>query len=164
MNRRGGVLLDLFLILVLTAAGVGGWLAWRHGSLASLWREVPIPSALLGPSAAQEPVGAPDIDVSDRSAWIQSRVRDLLARKGVKEKHILQAYNEQRQEGGIQWLEDTLVLRRPANFDDHGFLSALAPFLAQKRLVLMDDKREGTRWTLTVGDRKRIYQRVVFER
>jgi hypothetical protein len=156
--------LDLFLILVLIAAGIAGWVAFKKGSLSGMWRALPMPGAL---APAPEPAGQPaepDIDVSDRSAWIQSRVRELLAKEGVKEKHMLRAYNAERQEGGIQWLEDTLEIRRPAKFDEKGFLEALAPVLAKKRLVVMDDKREGGKWTLSLGDRKRIYQRVIFER
>ena len=162
-SRRGGVLLDLFLIGAILAAGAAGWVTYKKRSWPGFLREavsaVPSAPATLGAPAPSEP----DIDVSDRSAWIQGRTRDLLATHGVGEKHVLKTYNVQRQDAGIQWLEDTLEVRRPARFDEGGFLRALGPVLAEKRLVLMDERHEGTRWTLSLGDRKRVYQRLVFE-
>ena len=163
----GGVLLDLFLIALITSAlivgGVVAFLAWRSGAAAPFLRR--ILSKVSSPSAAlvRERPSEPDIDVSDRSAWIQARLRELLAGRGVAEKHVLETYNVQRQEGGIRWLEDTLVVRRPAVFDERGFLAALASLLAERKLSLMEDRRAETRWILALGDRKRVYQRLIVE-
>jgi hypothetical protein len=55
-----------------------------------------------------------------------------------------------------------MELRRPARFNEKGFLSALGAALAEKNLVLIDDRREGDRWSLDLGDRKRVYQRLIF--
>jgi hypothetical protein len=173
VTRRGGVLLDLFLILLILAllgGGVAAFFLWqRGGGLSKFVRRavaaapaVPAVSVPL-PGTGGEAPQTPDIDVSDRAAWIQGRFRDLLSKQGLAERHVIKAYNEQRQEGGIQWLEATLEARRPARFDDKKFLAALAPALAEKRLSVMEDARVEGRWTLAVGDRKRIYQRLVME-
>ncbi len=166
-SSTGGVLLDLFLIALITAALIAGcvvaWLAWRNGSSAPFLRR--ILSKISSPSAAlgREEPSVPDIDVSDRAAWIQARVRDLLSSRGVAEKNVVETYNVQRQEKGIRWLEDTLVVRRPAAFEEKGFLSALGSLLAERKLSLMEDRRDGTRWVLALGDRKRVYQRLIVE-
>lgn len=163
LSHRGGILLDMFLIAAILAGGVAAWTAWRRGSIAAMWKDVSAlaPAGLPSPRPAEP--REPDIDVSDRSAWLQSLVREELSRRGVKEKHILRAYNAERQEGGIQWLEGTLEVRRPVGFSDAAFLSALAGPLSEKRLSLMEDRREGFRRVLELGDRKRVYQRIVFE-
>jgi hypothetical protein len=163
LGDRGGFLLDLFLIVAILAAAAAGWVAWRRGSLRDLLRTASAVLPAVPASPAAQPMAEPDIDVSDRSAWIQGRVRDLLSKSGVKEKHVLRTFNAQRQEGGIQWLEDTLEVRRPAVFDERQFLLRLAPLLAEKKLSLMEDRREGSRRELAVGDRKRVYQRLILE-
>lgn len=158
---RGGVLLDLFIIACLLAGAAAAWMYWKRGGLKALRLPAALaPTAALSPRA--EAPAEPDLDISDRSAWLQARVRDLLARHGVGEKHVLKTYNAQRLEGGIQWLEDTLELRRPPRFDEGRFLAALGAALAERRLVLIKDSREGGRWSLDLGDRKRVYQRIVF--
>jgi hypothetical protein len=162
LTTHGGILLDLFLILVLLGGAAAGWVAWKKGSLAGLLKgavsAVPSAPASLSP----EPAPEPDIDVSDRSARLQARVRELLTERGVGEKHVLRSYNAERQDQGIQWLEATLELRRPASFDVGAFLSALAPFLSESRLSLMEDRRAPDGRTLELGDRKRVYQRLIF--
>ena len=162
-RSRGGVLLDLFLIVLICALGIAGALAVWQGELLrkllpSVGRFLP---SLTAPAAA--PASEPDIDVSDRAAGIQGRVRDLLTASGVDEKHVLGASTAERQEAGIRWLEGTLLVRRPRGFDDGKFLSALGPLLAERKLALMEDRREGTRRTMEIGDRKRVYQRLIFE-
>jgi hypothetical protein len=99
---RGGVLLDLFIIACLLAGGAAAWLYWKRGG------RVPSLPALLAPTATlapkSEPRAEPDVDISDRSVWLQARVRELLAKYGVGEKHVVKTYNAERLEGGIQWL------------------------------------------------------------
>lgn len=163
LSRKGGILLDLFLILVITGAGIVGWVMWRKGSVSRLWKDVAAVVPPVPVSLKPEPAGEPDVDISDRSAWLQGYVRELLAKKGVGEKHVLRTFNAERQENGIQWLEDTLELRKPAGFQVGGFLAAMAEPLAAHNLILMDDRVEGARHVLELGDKKRVYQRIVFE-
>jgi hypothetical protein len=164
----GGVLLDLFLIVlligILIIGLVVGWVVWRQGGgVLKRWDRVveALPAAFR--SRAVRGAVAVDLDISGRSAWIQGRTRDLLSRRGVGEKFIVTTYNVERREGGVLWLEDTLVVRRPPGFDEKVFLRELVPLLAEKGLVVMDDLREGGTWTLSLGDRKRVYQHVVFD-
>ena len=122
MRRRGGafggVLLDLFIIFILTGVLIigliAGWLVWRKGGgVLRNWNRVTdmVPAMLRGPRP--EAPSSADLNISDRSAWIQGRTRDLLTRRGLGEKSIVKTYNVERREGGIVWLEDTLVVRRP---------------------------------------------------
>ena len=167
---RGGVLLDIFLIALLTGAliigGAAAFLAWRRQGAPEAWRRALslVSTAVSGRRSGAERISTePDIDVSDRAAWIQARSRDLLAQFGVADKGVVSTFTEERQENGIRWLEDTLEVRRPPAFDGKKFLSALAPVLAERRLVVMVDEREPARWTLCLGDRKRIYEHLIID-
>lgn len=161
--RRGGVLLDLFLITAFLIGGAAGWVAWKRGSLPGLPRELTSFISSAPVKGSEGTAAEPDIDVSDRSAWIQGKVRDLLTAGGAGEKHVVRVSNAERQEGGIRWLENTLVVRRPPRFDEGKFLSSLGPALAEKNLVLMADRRDGAARVMELGDRKRVYQRLIFE-
>lgn len=167
---RGGVLLDLFLIALLTGAllvgGVAAFLVWRRGGAPEGWRRALSLVSTAVSSRISRPrriSTEPDLDVSDKAAWIQARARDLLSQFGVADKRVVSTFTAERQEDGIRWLEDTLEVRRPRAFDDKKFLTALAPVLAERRLVVMADEREPERWTLCLGDRKRVYEHLIID-
>jgi hypothetical protein len=73
----------------------------------------------------------------------------------------LKSYNEERHAEGRSWLESTLEIARPAGFRSGPFLKQLLGFLSRSGLALMRDETEGGRWTLDVGDRDHVFQRLV---
>lgn len=156
-GERGGILLDAFLIVALLCGGGYLYFSWKRGRTAGVLE------ALLAPAPAPAPVSSePDIDISEKSALLQADARDLLARHGVGEKHVLKSYNQQRLDDGVQWLEATLELRSPGGLRKADFLRDLAAVLEKDRAVLVADRNEPGRWILELGDRKRVYQRIVF--
>jgi hypothetical protein len=145
----------LTLLFVSGLAGTGIYL-WRQGSL---------PKALSGlEKKGWRPTKSYEItrDIHDQSAWAQNQVRNLLAKYNLKESSVRRTYNQEREEDGVRWLEDSLDIAAPSNFDAPGFLKDLTAALWRSRLTLMSDRQEGKNWVIELGDRKRVFQRVVF--
>ena len=102
----------MFLILVLTAAGVAVWRArdaWRP-----LWARV-----TAGSGTTPTPALA---DLSSQSVWLQSRVRDVLSDAGVREADVLKSVNEERTDATGRWVESTLEVRLRGPFHSGWFL------------------------------------------
>lgn len=148
----GGVLWDAFLILVLC---VGAFLAWRTWDR---WKGY-VPK--LSGVSKEKHVDRVNVSLEKKSALAQTRVRQFLAEAGVSEKNILKSYNEARRAGGFSWLESTLELSRPPRFQSGPFLKRLLVFLSKNDLVLMQDDAGPDAWTLALGDRDHVFQRLV---
>lgn len=167
-GSRGGLLVEAVLSLLLVAAGALLWVLWRRGAVtAAFSRPAAGPGEagkrLKGDGADTAPA-APAQDARETSAWTQSRVRDILAECGVRDKHVLKSYNRQRDEKGSAWLEDTMEIKAPTTFDGRGFLARLLVPLRTRGLRVMTDKRAAGAWRLEIGDGRRVFQRlIVFE-
>jgi len=148
----GGVLWDAFLILVLCGGAFVAWRTWDR------WKGF-VPK--LSGVSKEKPVERAEVSLEKKSALAQTRVRQFLAEAGVSEKHILKSYNEARREGGFSWLESTLELSRPPRFQPGPFLKRLLVFLSKNDLVLMQDDAGPDAWTLALGDRDHVFQRLV---
>ena len=141
----------MFLILVLTAAGVAVWrarAAWRP-----LWARV-----TAGSGTTPTPALA---DLSSQSVWLQSRVRDVLSDAGVREADVLKSVNEERTDATGRWVESTLEVRPRGPFHSGRFLQKLAPVIHEGGLAIQRDQKDGDRWVLELGDRERVFQRLV---
>ncbi len=149
-DRRGGILLRLLLTAALAAGGVFLWRAWNRGRLA-------LPRVV--PSAARVP---PPPSLGEKSVWVQKEVRDLLARHGLKEPHVLKTYTREHREGGVQWLEDTLELRLPAGFDAARFRRELGETLKKEGVTVVSEYKQEGKWALELGFGRRVLERIHF--
>ncbi|MBL0350626.1 MAG: hypothetical protein IPP68_09680 [Elusimicrobia bacterium] len=141
----------MFLILVLTAAGVAVWRA------RDAWR--PLWDRATGGTGA--PPTAALADLSSQSVWLQSRVRDALSAAGVREADVLKSVNEERADATGRWVESTLEVRPREPFHSGRFLQRLAPVIHEGGLAIQKDQKDGDRWVLELGDRERVFQRLV---
>jgi hypothetical protein len=152
-RQKGGFLLDAFLIVAMLAGAMWLWLSWREGRLPGFLRG-------LFPAA----VGEVEVDANDRGAWLQAQVRELLAKHGVDESSVVKTYTQQKRDGGVQWLEDTLEIKRPVGFRTENFLRDLSAILKKGGLQVMRDQTDVQGWILELGDKRRVYERIIFVR
>lgn len=159
MRRRnlfGGVLWDLFLIVVLCA---GAFIAWRtRDRWVGLLKQVPTASRV---SSEKKTVQPKAVHLEKESALAQTRVRQFLADSGLTEKHIVKSFTEARNSNGVFWLESTMEISRPKSFQSGPFLKKVLLFLSQNDLALMRDQSDSGVWTLEFGDRAHVFQRLV---
>ncbi|MBK8871395.1 MAG: hypothetical protein KBD85_03330 [Elusimicrobia bacterium] len=154
--QRGGVVWDVFLIVVVCGVGFIAWTTrdrWGGPVGEAVRRWVPSGASVDVPMKA---------DLKSVSALAQSRLREILADSGVKEKDITSSFNEERRDGGTVWLESTIELDRPKKFNEGFFLRRVLIDGAENGIALMKDYREKGAWTVEFGDRVRVYQRFRF--
>jgi hypothetical protein len=156
----GGVLVELVLAVLLVAAGAALWVAWKRGAF-SVGNLRKGPLALAQRSEDQGRVKGATSPLDD-AAWLQRQTRELLAKSGVADAHVLKTFNRERGDGKDVWLEDTLELKRPARFEAAAFLDGLERALEKRELSVVRDLREDGKWTLELGRGGRVFQRVVF--
>lgn len=155
-RQRGGVLWDVFLIALVCGAGFIAWTTrdrWGGPVRKTFQRWAPPESTAPRVPAA---------DLKSVSASAQSRLQDILAATGVKEKDIARSFTEERRDDGAVWLESTLELDRPRKFNEGSFLRRALIDGAENGIALMKDYREKGVWTVEFGDRVRVYQRFRF--
>ncbi len=156
-RQRGGVLWDIFLIVLVCAAGFAVWKTrgrWEKPLRETLGRWVPASAPAKGQTTA--------VDLKSVSASAHTRLMDILANSGVKEKHVARTFTEERTQEGAVWLESTAEINRPKTFQEGSFLRLVLIDIAENKLALMKDEKENGAWTLEVGDRVRVYQRFRF--
>lgn len=154
---RGGILLDLFLIVALCSGGVALWV--------SRGRWVPALKSVAGRGGAAAPsaeTGSGDRKLAARAAATQSWVRGFLADSGVDDADVLKAFTAERREGGAVWVESTLEIRARKGFSTGRFLVRLAPRLHRERLAVLNDAPTEGQWLLELGEGQRVYQRLIF--
>jgi len=165
---RGGILLDFFFILLIISGGAAAWLSrdrwWPIVAHRLPWETAAArgrPSLWNGAAAA--PGGQDSSTALHRGASFQAAVRDLLAQSGVGDRNVLKTYTEERGGDGDRWVESTLEIAPDGEFHTGRFLERLAPALHRSGLSVLRDDSEGERWVLELGDRDRVFQRLVFQ-
>jgi hypothetical protein len=152
-RRRGGILWDLFLIVLVVAAGATAW--WQRNRLRGL---LPASFQLGAPAPAAPQVA---FEAPRSGAAFRSQVRELLGRHGVREAHLRRSYTVERRIAGRAWAEETLAIDRPSSFRGGAFLKELATTLTAHHLTLLRDESVRGEWTLELGEQDRVYLRLV---
>ena len=126
--RRGGIILEAFLALLLVGAAGVIWLLWQQRQGARVTK-----------------------DSSDLSAWAHGQTRDILVKHGLTENQVIKAYTRERQENGVQWLENYLEANLPRGFNKDAFRSDVNKVLEQKGLSILREENQEAHWRLGPG-------------
>ncbi len=167
-NQRGGILLKLFFIIFFVAAGAAGWFYWKHRRMPSIQELKKTESAatrevarLADRIGGQNESGPVTKDSRGLCAWVQSKARESLVKQGLKEADVLKSFNAERQKDGVLWIEHTLEVRRPAGFRPAVFRRDIEHLAKSKGLVLLRDDKTPDLWTIEVGYKDRIFERLI---
>ncbi len=153
-SSRGGILFDVFLILLTVAVGAYIWflLDNRHASKPALvWESNPADSR-------------PVHNINERSAWLQGEVRKILLQHGIDEVSVSKNYTQQRSGRGAQWVEDTLQIIVPDTFDEGKFFKDLQPVIQKEGFQIIKNTSIGGKWTLEMGDHNRVFERLIIKK
>lgn len=178
-TSRGGILLEAFLALILIGVGVFLWSVWQDSrgtpskpkekapaAVKRILPELPLKSKSPARKKTQAKTrivrDVPVAEAKNRSVWLNGEIRHLLTDVGVRDSDVVKVYNCERGQKGATWLENTMVLRYPKNFDSDGFHSKLKKLLSKKNMFLTAEKEGASEWLLEMGDRSRIYMRLKF--
>lgn len=141
LNRRGGLLRDAFLLLLVIAGAAAFWF-------------------YAGPRLSRRPRAvSPAPNLGAVSVQWETETRGLLVEAGLKETHVVKAYNKERQEGPAQWVESVLELDPPPSFNQASFIEKWTKSAEARGLRVV---REGSSDQWTVQDKGRVVQRLVF--
>jgi|GEM_PF-4752455 len=156
IKHRGGVLLDVFFIVVLCA---GGFLAWKHRE--DLWKRASRFWPACARPASSQPVWQKPQNHLQRSAKAQAATRRFLDDVGLKERDLVKSWNQEYENERGRWLESTMEFNLPNRFNTGVFLEKLGAFLNQEGLFLMTDQNKKNTWLIELGDKQRVFQRVI---
>jgi hypothetical protein len=137
----------LFIALVFIAIGV---FIWTHKSS----------GVLVTKSAPAAPESAETRPSSGKSRRLPGEMRAILFQHGVTESFVHKSFTEQRagNAAGGEYLEGTLVVSAPPQFQPALFLMDLGRLLEGENLRLLKNVQDKGRWLLDVGEADRVYQ------